>query len=236
MATTTKSSWRPSRRALIVLALISLTLAGAWLWLRQEALQRAASDQMLARAGAAGEKLPASLPEVSFDLVNHKNEATTSKDFSGQFLLVVFGYTFCPDICPTTLQNMTAAMDKIASDESGREMAAQIQPLFITIDPARDSIEVLAEYVAAFDERLIGLTGSRKQIAQATKDFRVYVGRPNAEEAKDGDYFLDHSAFIYLVAPNGRMVNYFPHETTANDMARKIMSSLAASVRRPKSP
>ncbi len=223
----TKYSWWPSQRVLAVLALLSLTLAGTWFWLRHEALDRHSNAQAIATTKPAVDRSASTQLNVSFDLIDHHNKATSRENFPGKFLLVTFGYTFCPDVCPATLQNMAEAMDQLAANEDGAAMAAQIQPLFITVDPGRDTVEVLADYVPHFGERLLGLTGSPEQITQATKSFRVFVGRPDAEEVKQGDYFLDHSAFIYLIAPNGRMLDYFGHETTADKLVERLRHNLS---------
>jgi protein SCO1/2 len=226
MMNTTKPGWLPGRRALILLGLISVLLAGLWFWLGLEARQHVPGEHIHTATRANGEHLPSSLPAISFELISHQNKTVTHKNFPGRFLLVSFGYTFCPDVCPLTLRNMVEAMDALARERGGGAMAAQIQPLFITVDPARDTVEVLAKYMPAFDDRMLGLTGSARKIEQVTKIFRVYVGRPGAEEAKRKDYLLDHSAFVYLIAPDGRMIDYYPHEMLPDAIVEKLVANL----------
>lgn len=234
MVIPTKPNWKPTRRVLILLALILLTLGGVWSWLTHDARQRALDVENRVQAKVTERKRPLSLPKISFDLINHKHEATTHKDFPGKFLLVAFGYTSCPDVCPTTLQNLATAMARLKSEKEGDAVAAQIQPLFVTVDPGRDSADILAEYVSVFDDRLIGLTGSVAQIEDATKKFRVFTRRPSPEEVREGDYFVDHSAYTYLVSPNGRIIDYYPHDTTPTLLAKSIVSNLAEFNRRSK--
>ena len=133
-------------------------------------------------------------------------------------MLLVFGYTFCPDICPTTLQNLIKALDQIGA------RADLIQPIFITVDPERDTSDVLADYVAAFHPRLIGLTGSSEDIKSITRDFRVYVQQAPGEE----DYLVDHSIFVYLVDRSGRTLKYFPGTLSVEDIVKQITPILTS--------
>lgn len=137
---------------------------------------------------------PATSPERPFELVNSvTGKAVSDRDFRGKWLVVFFGYTHCPDICPTTLSELAETM----SDLGG--LATQVQPLFITVDPARDSASALVNYISAFDTRILGLTGTSDQIAQAATTFGARYWRREV----DGDYFVDHTAGIYPVRPDG---------------------------------
>src|SRR6185437_773362 len=126
-----------------------------------------------------------------FTLVDQSGKRVTQADFRGRWMLVYFGYTFCPDVCPTELQTIAGALDKLGPD------AASIAPLFITIDPARDTPAILADYVKLFDNRLIGLTGSAKEIDDVAREYRVYYAK--VTQNSGGSYLMDHSSFAYLM-------------------------------------
>ncbi|MGH1484256.1 MAG: SCO family protein [Geminicoccales bacterium] len=160
------------------------------------------------------------LIKSNFDLVDHTGSSVTDEDFKGRWQLVFFGFTFCPDICPTTLNTVTAVMESLA--EGGDEIA----PLFITVDPERDTPEVLAYYVANFDSRIIGLTGSPEQVAAAAKAMRVYYSKAENADAPD-DYSMDHSAFLYLMGPDGEYVTHFSHQDDVETIVAGIQENLS---------
>lgn len=155
----------------------------------------------------------------AFSLVDHRGTKVTHRSWSNKYLLVYFGYTYCPDVCPTELQKMVMALDELE-----RPYSERVQPLFITIDPERDTIDVLAEYVVSFHPRLLGLTGDMKEIRNAAKVFRVYYAKPDGQD--NVDYLLDHSSFIYLLSPNGSLVEYFSPKTEVSDIAKMIARHL----------
>ena len=199
------------RGTLMILALMAVAgMAGLWLVFQRlpgESQRPAVTTANSIELGGA------------FTLVAHTGETVSDTDFHGKYLLVFFGYTFCPDICPTSLQEMALTLDALGGE------AAMIQPLFITIDPQRDTPEVLAEYVAAFDPRIIGLTGTPEQIAAAAKAYRAYYAR--SDPASDGDtYLMDHSAFIYLMGPDGRFLKAMSHREPAAEIVKNIRSYL----------
>ena len=134
-----------------------------------------------------------------FSLIDGDGNPVTDQTWHGKYLLVYFGYTFCPDVCPTTLSNVADAMDKLGTK------ADRIQPLFITVDPKRDTPAVVKQYAAAFGPRIIGLTGSPEQIAAAAKAYRVYYAEHRSGPGPD-DYSMDHSSVLYLMGPDGRFV------------------------------
>jgi protein SCO1/2 len=150
-----------------------------------------------------------------FTLVAHTGRTVSDSDFLGKYLLVDFGYTYCPDVCPTILHDISAALDELGPD------TAAVQPLFITVDPQRDTVEVLADYVAAFHPRLIGLTGTDEQVAQAAKAYRVYFAKA-APAQENEPYLMDHSTFIYLMGPDGQYLTTFNHTTSPQKMALTI--------------
>lgn len=150
-----------------------------------------------------------------FTLVDQDGRAVTDADFRGKYLLIYFGYTFCPDVCPTSLTRNADAL-KLIGDK-----AEKVQPILISIDPERDTPEVLKPYVKAFGPNLIGLTGTPEQIAQVAKEYRVYYGKsPSA--TPDGPYLVDHSAFTYLIAPDGRFLRFFDHNMKPQKMAEEL--------------
>ncbi|MDR3423857.1 MAG: SCO family protein [Alphaproteobacteria bacterium] len=138
-----------------------------------------------------------------FTLTNQDGKIVSDRDFAGRYLLIYFGYTFCPDICPTGLQSMSRALDELKGD------ADKIQPLFITVDPARDTPQRLKDYNSAFNPRIVGLTGSAEQIAAVAKEYQVYYEKGEGDE----DYEVDHSTLIYLMNPAGKLVATFGEET-----------------------
>jgi protein SCO1/2 len=134
-----------------------------------------------------------------FSLIDGDGKPVTDQTWRGKYLLVYFGYTYCPDVCPTTLTNVAAALDKLGPK------ADQIQPLFITVDPKRDTPSVVKQYAAAFSPRLIGLTGTAQQIDTAAKEYRVYYAEHRTGPGPD-DYSMDHSSVLYLMGPDGRFI------------------------------
>ena len=134
-----------------------------------------------------------------FTLIDGDGKQVTDRDFRGRYLLVYFGYTFCPDVCPTTLNEVAVAMQELGA------AALRVQPLFVTVDPQRDTPGVVKRYAAAFDPRLIGLTGSPEQVAQVAQEYRVYYA-DRRTTPRASDYTVDHSSLLYLVGPDGRFV------------------------------
>ena len=153
-----------------------------------------------------------------FELVSHKGEHVTDKDFRGKYMLVSFGYTYCPDVCPTELQVISAALDELG------EKAKDIQPIFITIDPERDTVATLAQYMPSFHPRYIGLTGSPEAIAKAAKAYRVYYSK--GENKGGGDYLMDHSSIIYLMDKQGTFLKHFSYGTDAKALAKGIEEAI----------
>ncbi|HXK53929.1 MAG TPA: SCO family protein [Hyphomicrobiales bacterium] len=155
-----------------------------------------------------------------FTLTDHNGQKVSDKSFRGQFLLVFFGYTHCPDVCPTGLLVMSQAMDLLGAD------AARVTPLFITVDPARDGPEQLKDYVANFHQRLVGLTGSEAQIEDAAKAYNARYVRLDSEDGDKENYFMGHTATTYLTGPDGVALTSFGHETSPEDMAAEIRKFL----------
>jgi protein SCO1/2 len=156
-----------------------------------------------------------------FTLVNQDGKTVTDKDFRGKLMLVFFGFTHCPDVCPTELQTIAAAMDKLGPD------AKKVTPVFISVDPERDTVQSIGEYVKAFGANIIGLTGTPEQIEQAAKSYRVYYRKAKPSEGADAkDYTVDHSAFTYLMDGNGQYLTHFSFGVPPEKMAERIRQQL----------
>jgi cytochrome oxidase Cu insertion factor (SCO1/SenC/PrrC family) len=155
-----------------------------------------------------------------FELTDQTGQLRTERDFRGKLMLVYFGFTFCPDICPTDLQAIGLALDRLGSDGD------KVQPLFVTVDPERDTPQHLAEYVSMFHPRLIGLTGSTEAIRKAAAAYKVYYAKVSLGKAID-DYTVDHTAFIYLMDRDGNYLGFFPPGTSADRMVEIIRPRLA---------
>lgn len=155
-----------------------------------------------------------------FTLTDQDGRKVTDKDFRGHYMLVFFGYTYCPDLCPTELQVMSAALDSLGAK------ADAIQPVFISFDPERDTPEVLKQYVSNFHPRLVGLTGSPEEIAVAAKAYRVYYSKVANSSGPD-TYLMDHSTITYLMDPQGRFLKHFSYSTDAAAMAKALAEATA---------
>jgi protein SCO1/2 len=153
-----------------------------------------------------------------FTLIDHDGKPRTNEDFRGKLLLVYFGFTYCPDVCPADLQNIGLALDQLGA------AGEQIQPLFITVDPERDTPEHLKDYVPMFHPRLIGLTGSAAAIHAAAAAYRAYYAKI---PLKGDDYTVDHSSFIYVVGADGGYLGFFPPGTPPERIAESIRPRLS---------
>ncbi|CAL1587559.1 unnamed protein product [Knipowitschia caucasica] len=159
-----------------------------------------------------------------FSLVDHQKKEVRSEDFLGQWLLIYFGFTHCPDICPDELEKMIEVVEEIDEIPS----LPNLTPLLITIDPERDTPEAMADYVKEFSPKLIGLTGSVSQIEQVSRSYRVYYSQGPKDE--DNDYIVDHTIIMYLVGPDGHFVEYYGQ----NKRSPEISSSIASHMRKYK--
>jgi protein SCO1 len=167
--------------------------------------------------GAAGTLL-ASAVGGPFRLVDQNGKMVTDADLRGKWSLVYFGYTHCPDACPTALNDIAVALDELGPKRGA------VRPVFITVDPERDTPEVLKAYVTAFDAPILALTGTPEEIAQAAKSYRVYYAKhPEA----GGDYSMDHTSVIYVMDPQGRFTASFTHESSPEEIAERLKKLLA---------
>jgi protein SCO1/2 len=194
--------------ALLVLAFAAAALIALFL-LRPEA----------GTEGGAGGNLSGSSVGGDFALVDEDGRAVTSATFDGQWRLMYFGYSFCPDVCPVDTANLAAGLR--AFEEARPERAAKVQPLFVTVDPERDTPAALKEFTASFHPRLLGLTGTPEQVAATLRTFRVYAKRRDG--ASPESYLMDHMAAIYLFDPEGRPVAFIPGPEATPEAVRALL-------------
>jgi protein SCO1/2 len=154
----------------------------------------------------------------AFSLTNQDGGRTSDRDFAGRYRLVYFGYTYCPDVCPVDLQQLAQGLRHFEKQDPVR--GARVQPIFITVDPARDTPTVLKQYVAAFHPRLVGLTGSEQEIAQVAKAFAVYYVK--RDEAGAGEYLMDHARTALLFGPKGEPIAIVPQDQGAEAVAAEL--------------
>jgi cytochrome oxidase Cu insertion factor (SCO1/SenC/PrrC family) len=206
----TKPTERHNRLLLILMmammAIVGIGVVTMWSWI------------------AAGPRDPGYRSAVSiggpFSLVDQTGAPVTDQTYAGHYRLIYFGYTFCPDACPTELQVMAQAVDSLGPQ------ATKVQPIFVTIDPARDTPEQLAAYVPQFDKRLVGLTGSPAQIAQIAREYKVYYAKSDAG-ADPAAYAMNHSSYVYLMDPDGKFLTVFSSDADADKMALAIRQYMA---------
>lgn len=201
---------KKSTRIGLLLAIVVIAAAAGlaeWLVIRDPDVTKAPSG-ILANVEIGG----------PFTLTDHTGRQVTERDYLGGFTLVFFGYTFCPDVCPTVLGDIALALDDLGDD------AVAVTPLMISIDSERDTPAILAEYVPLFHERLIGLSGTTEQIKQVAAAYRVFYRR--AEDPNYTYYLMDHTSFVYLLDPEGKVVSLFRYGTSPDEMAAIIRQHL----------
>lgn len=177
----------------------------------------AAYALMSIRNGPTGVGTP--LVGGPFSMVDHLGREVTEKSYAGKPMLVFFGFTYCPDVCPTELQVMAAALEQLG--ESG----ADIQPIFVSVDPARDTPDVMKAYVENFGPRFVGLTGSPEQVAAMAKTYKVFFEKRENKAAPD-TYLMDHSSIIYLMGVDGKYLRHFSYTVDAAKLAEGIAEGL----------
>jgi len=196
-----------NRQALIPYLLLVAALAGGILWRESENVPGLGRVVTTGQADVGG----------PFQLTDQHGKRVSDKDFRGRYMLIYFGYSFCPDVCPTTLAVMAQALDKLG-DRSRR-----VTPIFITIDPERDTPKVLDDYMKAFGPNFVGLTGSAAEIKDAEKKYRVYAAKKPLE---GGNYGMDHSSVIYLMGPEGKMVSFYDEAVSPDDLAKDLKQKI----------
>jgi protein SCO1/2 len=183
--------------AFLALMTVALAITGGILWATRPKPQSATLAPAI-----VGKTVTSGTAAIGgpFTLAATNGQTVSDQTFRGRWLVIYFGYTYCPDACPIALSNMSVALQKLGSD------ASKLQPLFITVDPQRDTRQVMADYLKSFDSRIIGLTGAQAQIDRVIKEYHLYVSRQKPDSG-NGGYLVDHSAYIYLMNPQGQFVN-----------------------------
>jgi len=197
-----------TKEALIPYLLLVAAMAGGLIWHESEnvpGLGRTITSGAIAVGGP-------------YQLTDQDGKPRASADFRGKYQLIYFGYSFCPDVCPTTLGVISEALDKLGVD------AKRIVPIFITIDPERDTPAVLKKYMAAFGPDFVGLTGSPANIANVEKEYRVYA-KKQVIEGTSG-YGMDHSSVIYLMGPDGRLVSFYDELVAPDVLAKDLKAKI----------
>ncbi|HET6618779.1 MAG TPA: SCO family protein [Dongiaceae bacterium] len=193
------------RRALVAALVAVLVICGVLLY---QLYQRSFEGNVAGEALIGG----------PFELTDQDGKPVTDQTYKGKLMLIYFGFTFCPDACPTALGVMSAALDKL-------DVAAdRVVPIFITVDPERDTPQVMKGYVSSFSPRLVGLTGTPEQIAKAAKAYRVFYQK--VPGAAPGDYTMDHMTLIYLMDGEGKYLTHFGPDVTPDQMAEEIRKRL----------
>ena len=195
---------------LVFVALVAIAVAASGLlgYLIVEVFRGGENGAVIGQAQVGG----------PFELVDGEGRTVTDEEFRGEYMLVYFGYTYCPDVCPTELQNMSRALELLGDE------AEAVRPVFITVDPERDTPEVIESYVENFHPRMVGLTGSPEQIEKAAKSYRVYYKK--AESGSASEYLMDHTSIVYLMGREGEFLRHFGYGTSPEDMAQGIRSYL----------
>ena len=193
--------------ALLVLVLVTAYVAGVWPFGGK--LEEVAESQGRALVGGP------------FSLVDHTGRRVTEADFAGQSKLMFFGYTYCPDMCPLGLATIAAAYDQLDPAEQ-----AQLVPIFVTVDPERDTVDAIADYVDLFHPAMVGLTGTAEETDAAARAYRVYYRKAESESATD--YLVDHSTFTYLMDGDNHYVTHFGHDASPADLVEGIRRHLQA--------
>eukprot|EP00914_Ancora_sagittata_P018650 GHVO01036977.1.p1 GENE.GHVO01036977.1~~GHVO01036977.1.p1 ORF type:complete len:262 (+),score=34.84 GHVO01036977.1:46-786(+) len=196
----------------ITLGLGSIFLAGMAYWksIKDAAIEKE-KVKTIGKASLGGE----------WELVDQTGKVRTDKDFQGQWVLLYFGFTHCPDVCPEELEKIVEAVDIV----DAKKGIPNLQPIFITVDPDRDSPKAVAEYIAEFSPKLIGMTGTNEQIEKVTRAFRVFFSVGPKDD--DNDYIVDHSIITYLVGPDGFFVNYYGQNKKAHEIANDVRVHMA---------
>jgi protein SCO1/2 len=196
-----------TKEALIPYLLLLAALAGGLLWHESEMIPGLGRTIVSGQIAVGG----------PYALTDQDGKPRAGTDFHGKYQLIYFGYSFCPDVCPTTLAVISAALDKMGVDQN------RIVPVFITVDPDRDSPAALKKYLAAFGPRFVGLTGTPRQIAQVEKEFRVYARK---QPLSGGNYGMDHSSVIYLMGPDGKLVSFYDETISPEDLAKDLKKKI----------
>ena len=196
-----------NRQALLVYLLLVAAMAGGVLWYESNQVPGLGRVVTTGQADVGG----------PFQLTDQHGKRTGDQDFRGRYMLIYFGYSFCPDVCPTTLAVIAQALDKLG------DRSHQVVPVFITIDPERNTPKVLADYMKAFGPSFVGLTGSAAEIKDVEKRYRVYAVK---KPLPGGSYGMDHSSVIYLMGPDGKMVSFYDEAVSPDELAKDLRAKI----------
>ncbi|XP_062860133.1 protein SCO2 homolog, mitochondrial [Trichomycterus rosablanca] len=185
---------------------------GIWWYVHKEKQQRLQMQRIEQLRNVA-------VGQGDFNLLDHTGQRRTKKDFLGSWVLMYFGFTHCPDICPDELEKMSKVVTLLENTEVPR-----VQPLFITVDPERDDVAAMARYVKDFHPQLIGLTGTPEEVQEAGRTYRVYASAGPKDD--DGDYIVDHTIVIYLINPDGLFLDYYNRMKDATQIAESICNHM----------
>ena len=196
------------QRRFLFLGLITILAVSALITVKNnETIQRAPAP-------------PADLIGGEFSLLDQKAQPFSEKNIFGRYALIFFGYTYCPDVCPTVLQTISASLDLLD------EVTTKIYPIFITIDPERDTPDILKSYLENFHPLITGLTGNLEQVKEVAKAYGVYYAKSKNNNDTKEDYLMDHSGGIYLMGPDGIFITKFSHSSTPEEIAKIIKKYL----------
>ena len=204
----------------VIFSVIALVIGGGVAWWQISTQSARVISSSSRETGERPTKIAGLKIGGAFTLTDHNGEKVTEQSYPEQYKLIYFGFTYCPAICPTELQKMRQAVKGLPE-----EMAARVQPLFITTDPERDTVAVMKDYVSLFDPRLVGLTGTVPQVNHIKKGFRIFAVKVQDEDAQD--YTMDHSSFTYLMSPDGELVAMYRVKDTADFMMKDIKKHLS---------
>jgi cytochrome oxidase Cu insertion factor (SCO1/SenC/PrrC family) len=218
-------------RLLVLVLILGLGALWAGAWFGRQPGEAVGNAFLRQFAALTGRDSPAPAPAIGiqmpagmnmggpFRMQDQDGRAVTQADFGGKLLVGYFGYTFCPDVCPTELGAIAAAMDLLSPEDANRAT-----PLFVTVDPARDTPEQIKAYVSNFHPRMVGLTGTPEQVAEMARSFRVFYAKVQRPEMSE--YLMDHSSFIYLIGTDGRVRGLLRPQTPPEEIAAAIRAAL----------
>ena len=196
-----------NRQALLPYLLLVAAMAGGVLWYESEQVPGLGRVVTTGQADVGG----------PFQLTDQHGKRVGDQDFRGRYMLIYFGYSFCPDVCPTTLAVIAQALEKLGP------RSHQVVPIFVTIDPERDTPKVLDDYMKAFGPSFVGLTGSASEIKDVEKKFRVYAVK---KPLPGGSYGMDHSSVIYLMGPDGKIVSFYDEAVSPDELAKDLRAKI----------
>lgn len=207
------------KHLIILLVTILIICTGAILYLVSTPPENTSATSVTVRTNTV--KTVSSLGGA-FEMLNQDGQTVTEADYDGSYKLMFFGFTHCPGICPGELTKMSSVLDIL--EENGQ--AEKITPIFVSIDPARDTPEVMKEYIEVYDSRLVGLTGSQEQVDAMKDAYKVHASKVEMEMMDPGEYMMDHSTFTYLMSPENDLLLVFDMQDKPEQIAEEIKSAI----------